>query len=117
MQCLSCEDYFTEERVGTCHECYEEANEIEERLKAEIDDLKAKISFLQLSPPVTSSDSDVNLIPSDEASDRTNLAVPAHRAVLVSTIHLPSYFRCLIIRLNFLFFCAVSIQQMATDWG
>lgn len=87
MLCLSCEVYFNSEDAGTCKECYEEANETEEELEAEIDDLKAKIAFLKLLSPVNHcnrSDTDVTLVASDEGADVSALTVPAHKAVLVS---------------------------------
>ena len=33
---------------GTCKECYKEANEIEEELERDIEELKAKVAFLKL---------------------------------------------------------------------
>ncbi|XP_054798059.1 BTB/POZ domain-containing protein At4g08455 [Prosopis cineraria] len=87
MYCLSCQDYYVPGDAGTCRECYEEANETEEELKTEIDDLKAKVAFLSLLPPIdhhNRSDSDVILVPSDETSDLPSLTVPAHKVVLVS---------------------------------
>ncbi|PQQ02332.1 hypothetical protein Pyn_24398 [Prunus yedoensis var. nudiflora] len=61
MKCISCQDLYDEDAAGTCKECYEEANETEEELKREIDELKAK-----------------------DASDGPPVPVPAHKAVLVS---------------------------------
>lgn len=93
MKCISCEDNYDAREAGTCKECYEEANETEEELKREINDLKAKVAFLNFcsgSPvdthyPTTRSHpipfSDVVLVASQDAS----VPVPAHKAVLVST--------------------------------
>ncbi|XP_061373351.1 BTB/POZ domain-containing protein At4g08455 [Gastrolobium bilobum] len=84
-RCLSCEDDYDPENAGTCKVCYEEANETEDELKREIQELKSNVSFLKLSSPIysstNSSTTDVTLIPSDYPS---SACVPAHKAVLVS---------------------------------
>lgn len=92
MKCISCQEDYDAREAGTCKECYEEANETEEELKREIDDLKAKVAFLNFcsgSPvdthyPTTRSHpipfSDVVLVASQDAS----VPVPAHKAVLAS---------------------------------
>ncbi|XP_020595589.1 BTB/POZ domain-containing protein At4g08455-like, partial [Phalaenopsis equestris] len=90
MWCQSCREEYKEKDAGTCKECYEEASETEEELKREIEDLKAKVAFLRLSPPVDShfanSNADLLLHGVSESQDGANAAltpaVPAHRAVL-----------------------------------
>ncbi|ONI34565.1 hypothetical protein PRUPE_1G487700 [Prunus persica] len=83
MKCISCQDLYDEDAAGTCKECYEEANETEEELKREIDELKAKVAFLNArSHPA--SFSDVVLVASEDTSAGAPVAVPAHKAVLVS---------------------------------
>jgi speckle-type POZ protein len=52
MRCISCREEYLPRDAGTCKECYVEAGETEEELKREIDDLKAKISFLRFSSPL-----------------------------------------------------------------
>ncbi|XP_047177975.1 BTB/POZ domain-containing protein At4g08455 [Vigna umbellata] len=82
MRCLSCEEQYDMMDSGTCRECYQEANEAEEELRLEIDDLKSKVSFLTLSSPtVNPSTADIVLVPVDD-SDAT--PIPAHKHVLVS---------------------------------
>ncbi|XP_008219561.1 PREDICTED: BTB/POZ domain-containing protein At4g08455-like [Prunus mume] len=88
--CISCQDLYDEDDAGTCKECYEEANETEEELKREIDELKAKVAFLKFWSPTPSarshpaSFSDVVLVASEDASAGAPVPVPAHKAVLVS---------------------------------
>ncbi|KAF7829790.1 BTB/POZ domain-containing protein [Senna tora] len=84
MQCVSCADYYGREDAGTCKVCYEEANETEEELKTEIDDLKAIVAFLKLSSPINHLHTDVILVASDGVSHQSDLPVPAHRAILAS---------------------------------
>jgi len=68
--------------AGTCRECYQEANEAEEELRLEIDDLKSKVSFLTLSSPTLNpSTADIVLVPVD---DSDAAPIPAHKHVLVS---------------------------------
>ncbi|CAJ2667659.1 BTB/POZ domain-containing protein [Trifolium pratense] len=82
MRCLSCEDDYDPDDAGTCKECYDEANETEEELKREIQDLKSKVSFLTLSSPLDApSTTDLVLLPS---TDAFSPSIPAHKAVLVS---------------------------------
>ncbi|CAA6668437.1 unnamed protein product [Spirodela intermedia] len=52
MWCHSCREEYEDVDAGTCKECYEEASETEEELKREIEDLKAKVSFLRLCSPI-----------------------------------------------------------------
>ncbi|XP_024009786.1 BTB/POZ domain-containing protein At4g08455 [Eutrema salsugineum] len=87
MRCISCREEYVPRDAGTCKECYVEAGETEEELKREIDDLKAKISFLRLSSSLdhgsnSKSFTDVVLIASDNAA--ASPPIPAHKAVLVS---------------------------------
>ncbi|KAL6215053.1 hypothetical protein ACLB2K_014484 [Fragaria x ananassa] len=84
MKCISCLENYDARDAGTCKECYEEANETEEELKREIDDLKSKVAFLKFSTRSLHPTpfSDVVLIASDDPS--TALPVPAHKAVLAS---------------------------------
>lgn len=96
MRCISCQEDYDAGDAGTCKECYEEANETEEELKREIDDLKAKVAFLRFwSPPdsplhaprfLPPSFSDVVLVASGDSSssDHHAVPIPAHKAVLVS---------------------------------
>ena len=90
IRCLSCEEEFDPEDAGTCKECYEEANETEEELKRQIEDLKSKVAFLKLLSPADRSlrpnapATDVVLIPFGDLAAPPNASVPAHRAVLVS---------------------------------
>jgi len=75
MRCVSCQDEYDADDAGTCKECYEEANETEEELKREIEDLKAKVAFLRFWSPL------------DHHNHRTcgpPVPVPAHKALLVS---------------------------------
>ncbi|KAL0928736.1 hypothetical protein M5K25_000655 [Dendrobium thyrsiflorum] len=91
MWCQSCREEYKEKDAGTCKECYEEASETEEELKREIEDLKAKVSFLRLCPPVDphlpNTNADLLLYgvseSHDEAKSTLTPAVPAHRAVLM----------------------------------
>lgn len=84
MKCISCLENYDARDAGTCKECYEEANETEEELKREIDDLKSKVAFLKFSTRSLHPTpfSDVVLLASDDPS--TAVPVPAHKAVLVS---------------------------------
>ncbi|KAI4337874.1 hypothetical protein L6164_016241 [Bauhinia variegata] len=91
MRCISCLEDYDPDDAGTCKVCYEEANETEEELKREIDDLKAKVAFLKLSSPVDHhhrfygpTSSDVVLVASDDGPGGPAVPVPAHKAVLVS---------------------------------
>ncbi|XP_040997809.1 BTB/POZ domain-containing protein At4g08455 isoform X1 [Juglans microcarpa x Juglans regia] len=94
MRCLSCTELYDASVAGTCKECYEEANETEEELKSEIDDLKAKVAFLRFwSPldlhyhgrPIVPGFTDVVLVASsDDPSAGPAVPVPAHKALLVS---------------------------------
>ncbi|KAF5725299.1 BTB/POZ domain-containing family protein [Tripterygium wilfordii] len=85
MKCVSCRDEYGAHDAGTCKECYEEASETEEELKREIEDLKAKVSFLrfdnhQQRPSFT----DVVLVAYDGQPVPVPVPVPAHKAVLMS---------------------------------
>ncbi|XP_050365183.1 BTB/POZ domain-containing protein At4g08455 [Argentina anserina] len=88
MKCISCQEDYDARDAGTCKECYMEANETEEELKREIDDLKSKVAFLKFSPrslhPIPFSD--VVLLASDDPSSSSSSgpSVPAHKAVLAS---------------------------------
>ncbi|CAA7019688.1 unnamed protein product [Microthlaspi erraticum] len=88
MRCISCREEYLPRDAGTCKECYVEAGETEEELKREIDDLKAKISFLRFSSPLdhvnsnSTSFTDVVLISSQDAA--ASPPIPANKAVLVS---------------------------------
>ncbi|KAL5559698.1 hypothetical protein UlMin_035909 [Ulmus minor] len=94
MRCVSCQEDYDACDAGTCKECYEEANETEEELKREIDELKAKVAFLRFWSPIdplhqgtrfnSPCFTDVVLIASDDGSDGHAVPVPAHKAVLVS---------------------------------
>lgn len=87
MRCLSCEDDYDPDDAGTCKECYDEANETEEEFKRQIQDLKSKVSFLTLASPLDApSTTDLILLPS---GDSFSPSIPAHKAVLVSTLSLP----------------------------
>lgn len=93
MRCVSCLESYESCNAGTCKECYEEANETEEELKRQIEDLKAKVAFLKFWSPIDHHHSrpngpcftDVVLVASsDENSSGFAVPVPAHKAVLVS---------------------------------
>jgi speckle-type POZ protein len=93
MRCVSCQDEYDADDAGTCKECYEEANETEEELKREIEDLKAKVAFLRFWSPLDHHNhrtcgpcfTDVVLVAfSDEPSAGPPVPVPAHKALLVS---------------------------------
>ena len=95
MKCVSCREEYKPLDAGTCRECYEEASETEEELKREIEDLKAKVSFLRFWSPLdhhrstSLSFSDVVLVASEDESGRpvaNPVPVPAHKAVLVSML-------------------------------
>lgn len=110
MRCVSCLDEYDSSDAGTCKECYEEADETEEELKREIDELKAKVSFLRLCSPLDHHQNyrpsngqggftDVLLVAtSDQASSATPTSVPvpvpvpAHKALLVSTLIPPDFY-------------------------
>ncbi|TKY74219.1 BTB/POZ domain-containing protein [Spatholobus suberectus] len=82
MRCLSCSEEYDADDSGTCKECYQEANEAEEELRREIEELKSKVSFLTLpSPTLNPSAADVILLPADDSSAAP---IPAHNNVLVS---------------------------------
>jgi len=82
MRCLSCEERYIVDDAGTCRECYQEANEAEEELRLEIDDLKSKVSFLTLSSPALNpSTADIVLVAVD---DSEAAPIRAHKHVLVS---------------------------------
>lgn len=90
MRCLSCEEDYDADDSGTCKECYDEANETEEELKRQIQDLKSKVSFLALASPLDApSTTDLVLLPS---ADAYSPSVPAHKAVLVSAPFHPFLF-------------------------
>ncbi|MED6123474.1 hypothetical protein PIB30_049485 [Stylosanthes scabra] len=88
VKCRSCDEEYEADDAGTCKACFENANENQEKLKREIDDLKSKVSFLKLPSPSQDSvtyghnvvATDIVLVPSDDPG----AGVPAHRAVLVS---------------------------------
>ncbi|KAF8077156.1 hypothetical protein N665_0148s0012 [Sinapis alba] len=88
MRCISCREEYLPRDAGTCKECYVEAGETEEELKREIEDLKAKVTFLRLSSSLDHGNSssrsftDLVLIASDDSAGSP--PVPAHKAVLVS---------------------------------
>ncbi|KAG0498435.1 hypothetical protein HPP92_002717 [Vanilla planifolia] len=86
--CQSCLAAYDEANAGTCKECYEEASETEEELKREIEDLKAKVSFLRLcfpgDPHISPSASSADLLLHAVSDSNECPAVPAHRAVLIS---------------------------------
>lgn len=95
MLCVSCQGEYNAEDAGTCKECYEEANETEEELKREIEELKAKVAFLRFWSPLDlhyqpgrpsgPRFTDVVLVASSEdPSAELGLPVPAHKALLVS---------------------------------
>ena len=97
MRCISCQEDYDARDGGTCKECYDEANETEEDLKREIEDLKAKVAFLKLWSHFDSPNpysirfhhhcffSDVVLVASEDSSGGPSPPVPAHKALLVST--------------------------------
>uniref|UniRef100_A0A0A0K3D3 BTB domain-containing protein n=1 Tax=Cucumis sativus TaxID=3659 RepID=A0A0A0K3D3_CUCSA len=92
MKCLSCLEEYPSGEAGTCKECYHEANETEEELKREIEDLKAKVAFLRFWSPLdhlhnrsnTPCFTDVVLIASSDGPEGYAVPLPAHKAVLVS---------------------------------
>ncbi|VVB08342.1 unnamed protein product [Arabis nemorensis] len=89
MRCISCREEYLPRDAGTCKECYEEAGETEEELKREIEDLKAKVSFLRLDHVVvhagnSRSFTDVVLIASHDDGAAAAPPIPAHKSVLVS---------------------------------
>ncbi|PON91577.1 Voltage dependent potassium channel [Trema orientale] len=98
MRCISCQEDYDAREGGTCKECYDEANETEEDLKREIEDLKAKVAFLRFWAPFDSPHSpyyaakfhppcfsDVVLVASEDSSGTgPSPPVPAHKAVLAS---------------------------------
>lgn len=93
MRCISCREEYLPRDAGTCKECYVEAGETEEELKREIEDLKAKVTFLRLSSSLDHGNSsssrsftDVVLIASEDSA--TSPPVPAHKAVLVCSLNL-----------------------------
>ncbi|GAB2289909.1 hypothetical protein Dimus_024208 [Dionaea muscipula] len=92
LQCMSCKKYcYNKDRRGTCEVCYVEVRETAVELKREVEELKAKIAFLQLSSPSWHDDptqydprsspllSDVVLVASD-----TLVPIPANKVVLAS---------------------------------
>ncbi|KAG6530181.1 hypothetical protein ZIOFF_012403 [Zingiber officinale] len=98
MWCQSCREAYEERDAGTCKECYEEASETEEELKREIDDLKSKVAFLRLASPLDDLASTTDLLlhavlsPSGSNSATcATPAIPAHRAILVSSPLLSSF--------------------------
>lgn len=92
MRCISCREEYLPRDAGTCKECYVEAGETEEELKREIEDLKAKVTFLRLSSSLDHGNSssrsftDLVLIASDDSAGSP--PVPAHKAVLVCSLDL-----------------------------
>lgn len=90
MRCVSCQDEYDADDAGTCKECYEEANETEEELKREIEDLKAKVAFLRFWSPLDHHNhrpcfTDIVLVASsDDPSAGPPVPVAAHKALLVS---------------------------------
>ncbi|KAF5818349.1 putative chromatin remodeling & transcription regulator BTB-POZ family [Helianthus annuus] len=83
MKCLSCKERYDAVEAGTCRECYEEASETEEELKREIEELRAKVSFLGFRSTFT----DVLLLAVDLDSGNplpNSAPVPANKAVLAS---------------------------------
>lgn len=93
MKCLSCLEDYRSRDAGTCKECYDEANETEEELKREIEDLKAKVAFLRFWSPLDHLHNrsnapcftDVVLIAAGDGPEGYAVPLPAHKAVLVST--------------------------------
>ncbi|XP_062098149.1 BTB/POZ domain-containing protein At4g08455-like isoform X1 [Humulus lupulus] len=96
-RCISCQEDYDAHDGGTCKECHDEANETEEDLKREIEDLKAKVAFLKLCDPIDYPNhystgprsyspcfSDVVLVAFEGTSGAPAPPVPAHKAVLVS---------------------------------
>ncbi|KAL4183821.1 hypothetical protein AMTRI_Chr11g157040 [Amborella trichopoda] len=79
MKCMSCKEEYFEEKAGTCKECYDEASETEEELKKEIEELRANISFLRLSPPHSSLSQHFSDLQIETPCGR---CIPAHKAVL-----------------------------------
>ncbi|XP_047341014.1 BTB/POZ domain-containing protein At4g08455 isoform X2 [Impatiens glandulifera] len=95
VQCLSCTDRYFAKDAGTCRDCYDEASETEQELKREINDLKAKLGFLQVWSSSDSSSSSTHLYPERSsfcftdvvlvaASEVYPIPIYAHKAVLVS---------------------------------
>ncbi|MED6123475.1 hypothetical protein PIB30_049486 [Stylosanthes scabra] len=90
VKCRSCDEEYEADDARTCKACYENANENQEKLKREIDDLKSKVSFLKLPSPSQDSityghnvgATDVVLVPSGDPSAPAGAGVPAHRVVL-----------------------------------
>ncbi|RDY04661.1 BTB/POZ domain-containing protein, partial [Mucuna pruriens] len=82
IRCLSCDEEYDLDQAGTCRECYQEANEAEEELRREIEELKAKVSFLTLPSPILyPSAADIILVPTDDSAASP---IPVHKTVLVS---------------------------------
>ncbi|KAF4399269.1 hypothetical protein G4B88_022352 [Cannabis sativa] len=99
MRCISCQEDYDAHDGGTCKECYDEANDTEEDLKREIEDLRAKVAFLKLCDsmdypnhyssaptPYSTRFSDVILVALEGTSGAPAPAVPAHKAVLVNVV-------------------------------
>ncbi|KAG6621542.1 hypothetical protein CIPAW_15G030200 [Carya illinoinensis] len=94
MRCFSCTELYDTSVVGMCKECYEETNEMEEELKSEIDELRAKVALLKFWSPldhhyhgrlIVPSLTSVVLVPSfDNPSTEPAVPFPAHKALLVS---------------------------------
>ncbi|KAH9299064.1 hypothetical protein KI387_030746, partial [Taxus chinensis] len=79
MSCLSCKEEYNTCAAGTCRECYEEASETEEELKKEIEELKARITFLKTwAPEMLDQHTDIVF----EVGDGSK--IKAHRIVLIS---------------------------------
>lgn len=80
MTCHSCKDKYNQGAAGTCKECYEEASETEEELKREIEELKARISFLKMWAPEVMLDDHTDI--ALEVKDGSR--IKAHKIVLIS---------------------------------
>ena len=98
-RCISCKEEYARRDAGTCKECYEEASEIEEELKREIEELKARVAFLTISSPTDhrrhhfggrsrgSGFTDIVLVAAEDGPDGgPSMPVLAHRAIMVSIV-------------------------------
>ncbi|KAH7433559.1 hypothetical protein KP509_07G074900 [Ceratopteris richardii] len=78
--CLSCKETYNPRGAGTCRECYEDASDIAEALKKEIEELHARIAFLKTWVPEAMEEDCADML--IECVDGSKIR--AHRAVLMS---------------------------------
>lgn len=79
MTCLSYKDQYKTSDDGTCREFYEEVSETEEELKKDIEELKAKISFLKMWAPEIMLDECIDITLEVEDGSK----IRAHKTMLV----------------------------------